>query len=133
MAAANRDLYQNLWMYNSYMVEQQDFDTVFELASAATRRDYLAWKAADGKKHQQTESKMITDKEVRDQGSLIKLVAPADGDGKYLFEIHESGGSQAYYSPPTDGRDDLGALFFAELTDRQELVDVKEGWFDTRV
>lgn len=114
------------------MGEEHHFDTGFELASAANRRDYLAWSAKKGKERERTESKMITEKEVGDEGSIIRLTVPTDGEGYYQFEIHESGDSQGYYHPPDDSKEDLGSLYFAELTDRQKFVNVKEGWFDSR-
>lgn len=132
MDAADRDIYHYLHIYNSYMVEQQHFDTEFELASAATRRDYLAWKAEKGEITEETEPKMITEKEVQNDGSIIKLVVPTDGEGEYHFEIHESGDNQASHHAPNNPTDNLGSLYFAELTDSQEFVNVKEGWFDSR-
>lgn len=95
--------------------------------------DYFAWIA---ERARSGSGKRTTPKEVKDiekNGNTIRVHARGVRGGEYYCDVEPDSSSRAYFVNGESGEHEpMGPLFFAELTDSDDLVRIREGFYDSR-
>ncbi|WP_254823810.1 hypothetical protein [Haloglomus halophilum] len=111
----------------------EELASLRELVERLGPGDYLAWQAEGGKDTERTRPKTV--RNIDTEGEVYRVEAKgagnAEGRGDYHFTVNRNGTCEAYYHDG-DTTEELGELVYAELTDTDDLVTIKRGWYDSR-
>lgn len=92
--------------------------------------DKLAWVGDKADPGETVRPKTVTN--IDDGGTTIRIDADGFGGGRYFYRIDDAGNSEAFWVKPKDDPRSMGTIIFAELTDSDDRVPFKRGYYDSR-